>query len=270
MSTPQVWDLYAIKYAEMAERTRRDNLLNHDPHDTSPMPMDYFVWAAVAQADGRTVVIDTGFDKPEGDRRGRTVIRSVSEALAMGGIDAARVEDVVVTHMHYDHIGGHAEFPAAKFHMQESEMHFCTGKHMCSPFLNRSFTADHIAAMVRNVFAGRVAYYDGSAEIAPGIVVHHVGGHAMGLQVVHVLTQRGWVVVASDATHYYANMETGVPFTTAFHLGDMILAFDRLRQLAGGDESRIVPGHDPLVLARYPAPDSRLQGVVARLDVAPK
>lgn len=267
MADPQVWDLYAVKYATMLERTRHDNFLNADPHDSAPMPMDYFVWAAVSPQ--RTIVIDTGFDAPEAMRRGRTLIRSVTEALAAAGIEAGRVEDVILTHLHYDHIGGFAEFPNARFHLQELEMSFATGPHMCSPFVNRSFTADHIAGMVHRVFEGRVKFYSGSGEVAPGIRIHHVGGHSMGLQVVHVLTKRGWVVVASDATHYYENMEKGLPFTTAFHIGDMVRAFDRLRDLAGGDESLIVPGHDPLVMDRYPAPDDRVAGIVARLDVAP-
>ena len=144
----------------------------------------------------QTIVIDTGFDDAEAGRRGR----SVTEGLATIGIEAGRVSDVIVTHLHYDHIGGHDQFPAAKFHLQEKEMQFATGPHMCSHVVNASFTPDHIADMVRNVFAGRVSFSDGTAEIAPGITVHHIGGHSMGLQFVRVLTKRGWVVVASETT----------------------------------------------------------------------
>ena len=55
------------------------------------------------------------------------------------------------------------------------------------------------------------------------------GGHSAGLQFVKVNTRRGMVVLASDVTHFYENMETGRPFTTAFHIGDMLDAFDTLR-----------------------------------------
>ncbi len=267
MTSPQVWDLYAIKYATMQERTRRDNFMVSDPHDDAPMPIDYFVWAAVSPE--QTIVIDTGFDAEEATSRGRTLQRSVTDGLAMVEIEAASVADVIVTHLHYDHIGGHAEFPAAQFHLQESEMQYATGPHMCTHTLNHSFTVGHITDMVRHVFEGRVTFYDGASEIAPGITVHHVGGHTMGLQFVRVLTRRGWVVVASDTTHFYENMERIAPFPIVYNVGDMVRGYAALRAQAD-TEAHIVPGHDPLVLDRYPAPDARLEGVVVRLDVAPK
>jgi hypothetical protein len=63
-------------------------------------------------------------------------------------------------------------------------------------------------------------------------------------------------------------METYRPFTTALHIGEMLDAFDTLRAHAASPEL-IVPGHDPLVMQRYPAPSPDLQGIVVRLDVAP-
>ena len=120
--------------------------------------------------------------------------------------------------------------------------------------------------MVRRVYAGRVRFHDGDAELAPGVSVHLIGGHTMGLQVVRVATRRGWVVVASDASHFYANMEEIRPFPIVYNLTDMVEGYDRLRALADSPE-HIIPGHDPLVLERYPAPsNSALQGIVARLD----
>jgi glyoxylase-like metal-dependent hydrolase (beta-lactamase superfamily II) len=76
------------------------------------------------------------------------------------------------------------------------------------------------------------------------------------------------VVLASDVSHFYENLATGRPFPTAFHVGEMLQGFDKLRALAP-DESHIVPGHDPLVMRRYPAPSAELEGVAVRLDVPP-
>ena len=53
----------------------------------------------------------------------------------------------------------------------------------------------------------------------------------------------GWVVIASDVTHYYENMESGRPFTAAFHIGDMLEAYDALRAHAASPH-HIIPGHD--------------------------
>ena len=100
------------------------------------------------------------------------------------------------------------------------------------------------------------------------MTVHAVGGHSAGLQFVRVKTRRGFVVLASDVTHFYENMASSRPFTTAFHIGEMLEGFDRLLALAP-DESHIVPGHDPLVMKLYPAPSRELEGIAVRLDVPP-
>jgi len=82
-----------------------------------------------------------------------------------------------------------------------------------------------------------------------------------------VWTRRGWVVVASDAAHYYANMEGPNPFPTVVDIGKMLDGYHRLRELADS-AAHIVPGHDPLVMTRYPAVPG-LEGKVVRLDEAP-
>jgi hypothetical protein len=90
----------------------------------------------------------------------------------------------------------------------------------------------------------------------------------MGLQVMRVWTRRGWVVLASDAAHFYANMEEGRPYPVVFNTAEMLEGFATLRRLASSAD-HIIPGHAPLVLARYPAPSADLQGIVARLDISP-
>lgn len=267
MSEDGIWEVYAVKYASVPERRRRENFIAPpDPHDGG-MPIDYFVWAVTNGT--RTFIIDTGFDAKEAAARGRSLLRSTAEGLAMIGVDAASVEDVVVTHLHYDHIGGHDQFPAARYHLQELEMQFATGRHMCSHALNHPFTVDHVTEMVRRVFEGRVRFVSGACELAPGVTLHLVGGHSMGLQVVRVRTRRGWVVLASDACHFYENMEAQAPFPIVYNLGDMVCGWEILHELATSP-AHIVPGHDPLVLARYPAVSRDLDGIAVRLDAAPK
>ena len=189
--------------------------------------MDYFVWAVVGA--GRTWVVDTGFDAAM-PRRGRRLVRSVTEALATIDIDAATVTDVIITHLHYDHIGGHAQFPAARFHVQDREMAFATGRHMTRPALSHAFTPDHMADLVLLVHGGRVVFHDGDDELAPGLSLHHVGGHTDGLQVVRVRTEIGWLVLASDAAHYYENMDAGRPFPIVFDVGAMLEGFATVRR----------------------------------------
>lgn len=256
-----LYQVYAVKYAERDAR-RGEHFLGGDPHD-APMPMDYFVWAIIG--DDSTWVVDTGFGPLDAERRGRRLVRTVGDALATVGVDAASVSDVVVTHLHYDHIGGHDEFPNARFHLQDREMAFATGRHMTHRALRNAFTAEHIAEMVVLVHSDRVVFHDGDDVLAPGLSVHHVGGHTDGLQVVRVATRAGWLVLASDAAHYFENVETARPFPIAFDVGAMLEAFATVRRLAGRDEL-IVPGHDPLVFDRFEPAGVGLESIAARLD----
>jgi glyoxylase-like metal-dependent hydrolase (beta-lactamase superfamily II) len=258
------YEVHAIRYATREAR-RRDHFIGGDPHD-APMPMDYFVWAAVGAE--RSFVVDTGFTAETAAARGRTFLRCPVESLRLVGLDPAAVQDVILTHLHYDHVGNFHKFPAARFHLQEPEMHYATGRYMRFPRLAHSFEAEDVCGMVRLNFAGRVRFHDGPAELAPGVTLHRVGGHSAGLQCVRVNTRRGPVVLASDVSHFYENMETGRPFTTAFHVGEMLEGFETLAELAPSPQ-HIVPGHDPEVMRRYPAASRELEGVAVRLDAEP-
>ena len=134
--------------------------------------------------------------------------------------------------------------------------------------LAKSFEPDDVCGIVRLNFDGRVVYHNGPADVLPGISIVPTGGHSAGLQFVKVNTRRGVVVLASDVTHFYENMETYRPFTTALHIGEMLDAFDTLRAHAASPEHDRA-GARPAGDARYPAPAKELEGLVVRLDVAP-
>jgi glyoxylase-like metal-dependent hydrolase (beta-lactamase superfamily II) len=262
--TPELpeYELFAIRYATRPG-TRGEHFLGGDPHD-APMPLDYFVWVAVSAE--RAILIDTGFIASEAPRRDISHLCTPVEGLGVLGIKPDDVRDVIITHMHYDHAGGCGAFSNARFHLQEDEMSYATGKHMCLPRLNRSYPVENVIRMVRLVFAGRVSFHPHFANPLPGITLHRIGGHTPGMQCVRVHTKRGWVVVASDVSHFYENFEARRPFGSPLNLGEMLLGFEKLRELAGSTDL-IVPGHDPLVMARYAAHDT--QGLVVRLHEPP-
>jgi len=216
--TPPAYEIYAVKYAHH-ERTASQNFLGGDPHD-GPMPLDYFVW--LVRGDGREFVVDTGFNAAAAARRQRRLLRPVDEALALLGVDTQHVREVVITHLHYDHVGNFDLFPRATFHLQDLEMQYATGRCMCHEALRHAFDVEDVVGMVRNVYAGRVRFHSGDAQLAPGISVHLIGGHTMGLQAVRVATRRGFVVLASDASHFYANMGEARPFPIVYNVADMM------------------------------------------------
>lgn len=257
----EVYEVLAIRYGHLA-RNAADNFIGGDPHD-QPMPLDYFVW--VIRNENRTVVVDTGFSADSGARRKRQLIRPVVEGLEAAGVDRAAVKDVIITHMHYDHAGNNDLFENACFHLQDSEMNFATGRCMCHPAANHPYDVEHVVGLVERVYAGSVKFHDGDEQVFPGISLHHVGGHARGLQCVRVETERGPVVLASDATHHYRHMEEQRVFPSCDSVSDTLEGYNRLRSL-GGSREFIIPGHDPEVLRCYPALSADTEGWIARLD----
>jgi hypothetical protein len=148
----QEYELFAIRYATREAR-RSEHFIGGDPHD-GPMPMDYFMW--LARGGGRTFVIDTGFNAEVASRRKRTFLRCPVETLGAFGIDAAAVEDVILTHLHYDHVGNFDRFPNARFHLQERELAYATGRFMRYPRLSHSFEVEDVCGIVRLNYARRV------------------------------------------------------------------------------------------------------------------
>lgn len=260
-----MYQLHAIKYGELRNRNRGEVFLGGDPHD-APIDMDYFLWVAIGPEGA--VVIDTGFEEKTGTRRGRRYLRSPTEPLRALGVDPAAVKDVILTHMHYDHAGNLDLFPNARFHIQDAEMAFVTGRQMTHAPQRVGFEVEEVIGMLRRIYAERAVFHDGRGRVAPGIEVQRVGGHTRGLQFVTVETARGRVVVASDAAHYYESFEQKRVFLLVDSVSDMLEGFRALQETAERPEL-IVPGHDPEVMRRYPASLPELEGVAVRLDVDP-
>jgi len=258
-------EVFAIRYGHHARRSPT-NYIDGDPHDIL-QPLDFYVWAIVGPHG--TIVVDTGFDEAMGRKRSREMIKPVQEGLAALGIAPQQVERVIISHLHYDHCGNHDLFSNARYHLQDREMAYATGRCMCHQVMRMPFEADDIVAMVRKVYSGRAVFHDGEDEIVPGVTVHHIGGHSKGLQSVRVKTRRGHVVLAADATHLYAHIDGGRVFPIVYNVAEVVEGYDTLKKLASSPH-HVVPGHDPLVLARYPAAKPGLEGWIARLDAEPK
>lgn len=261
-----VHEIYALKYAERIARQRGDSFLFDDDH-AAPHPMDYFLW--VIRSADRLMIVDTGYDAAEGARRGRPILHDPVACLADFGIAAEAVETVILTHLHYDHAGALERFPNATFHLQAAEMAYATGPCMCHGALRLPFTAEHVCEMVRKVYSGRVVFHHGDAAIAPGIEIAAIGGHSRGLQAVRVKTQVGWMLLASDASHYYENYLAAKLFPIVVDAEAMLAGFARLPRLVSAP-GLVIPGHDPLVRRLYPRVAGDTSGAaIHRLDVGP-
>lgn len=242
--------MFAVQYATRTA-LRSNHFHYSDDCGGEPHPTAYFVWLALSQTE--TVLIDAGLaPDTAGAMPGLDYIGSPLEIIGDLGIAPGDIDLCVLTHLHYDHTGVVAGLPRARYVVQQRELDYWNGAWATrigqEEWLHSRPDIDHVTA------SNRLDLVDGDSELLPGLSVHSVGGHTAGMQVVRVRTARGNVVLASDASHFYENIESDSPFAILHHLPDMFGAFDRIKELADGP-GHIVPGHDPLVAERFPAVD---------------
>src|SRR6266705_5248410 len=184
------------------------------------------------------------------ERRGiRNYVRP-SLMVERMGVKLADIPIALISHLHYDHWAGHRLFPASEFWIQKDEVAFWTGRFGRYEAFSQSQNVGALANLVPLNYAQRLRIVEGEVEVLPGLRVHRVGGHTAGLQIVSVETARGRVVLTSDASHFYHNVETRQPVQIITNLPEMVAAFETIHTLAGAGKL-IVAGHDPQVSERF-------------------
>lgn len=263
-ASDSTYEVLALRYGTRQTRASEVFLNFHTYGEPDrPLTMDYFFW--VARNATRTVVIDAGFSEAGGAARGRTQLSSTADALHSAQVDPAGVGQVVVTHAHYDHIGGLPAMPAAEVIMSRAELGFWTSPMAGRQQFAHSVEPGEIAYLAELQKAGRLTPVSGTVPVAPGIEFVEVGGHTPGQAVVVVATAAGQVVLAADAVHYYEELERDRPFCVVSDVPAMYAAFDLIREMESDPGTRVAAGHDPLVRERF-TPRGQQPGDVIRLS----
>lgn len=209
------------------------------------------IWL-VKRADGRNVLVDAGFYRDRFVTQWKPAdFRKPSEAIAAIGLRPEDITDIVVSHVHWDHLDGADLFPNARIWIQRDEYahHVDESGRVLDPAID-SVDAAMLARLRR---AGRVELVDGDArELLPGLTVYTGGRHTHASQYVGVRTERGTIVIASDNVYLYENLARRAPIAQTLDSASNLRAQERMVRLAGGAD-RIVPGHDAQVFTRFAA-----------------
>lgn len=241
-----------VRYGTRRAR-RSEVFLNYSLYGEpdGPIQMDYFFW--ILRNAAATVVVDTGFSYDGGVRaRGRTMLAEPGEVLGLLGVPTEAPTLVVLTHAHYDHIGNLNLFEGCDITLARAEYEFWTDGHGRREQFAHSVEPGEIDVLRRADAGGRLRLVDGRTNLLPGIELIPVGGHTPGQLMVLVQTADGPVLLASDAIHYYEELDLDRPFTIVSDLPGMYDAFDLVRNMIDrGEVQHLVAGHDPATMRRF-------------------
>lgn len=249
VATP-TYDVYAIRYGTVPNFPLSGLIAGEDTSRRIGIAMT--VWL-LKGSDGRKVLVDAGFYHPKFVQRWKPVdFVPPSEAVARAGVNASDVSDVIISHIHWDHLDGIDLFPNARVWMQREEFEHHTDS--TGAVKDRAIDAADAKIVAQIAREGRLRLIDGDAkEIIPGITVYTGGKHTYASEFAGVHTTFGTVVVASDNVYLYENLDRHVPIAQTLDAASNLRAQDRMKTIAS-DPRFIVPGHDPEVFVRFPTP----------------
>lgn len=242
-----MYEVYALKYGER-HTTACQFFYREASHE--PLTLHFFVWLILGGP--HPVLVDAGCRDADAATRGLQGYVSPAAMIERVGVKAADVPVVLVSHLHWDHWAGHGLFPGAEFWVQQDEVAFWTGPVARYAVYQQLINVPALGELATLNYGGRIRLVEGDREVLPGLRVHRVGGHTAGLQIVSVETRRGPVVLTSDASHFYRNVERRQPTQIITNLPEMLAAFDTIEALAGSSRL-VVAGHDPEVATRFTA-----------------
>ena len=241
------WQVYAIRYATIPGFPVHELVAGADTLRTLDIAMMFWL---LQGPDRRCVLVDAGFYRQKFlDSWKPAEYRRPSEALQGFGVPADSVTDVIISHVHWDHLDGADLFPNARIWIQREEYEYYVGTDG-APLHAAIDTVD--AAMLAQLNrAGRVQLVEGDGrEILPGLTVYTGGKHTFASQYVGVRTSKGTAVLASDNCYLYENLTRHRPIAQTLDSTSNLAAQDRMRRIASA-QRLIVPGHDPAVFTRF-------------------
>jgi len=246
-----VYEVYAIEYAAANRRAAlKDVAVGATTGDSTTF--SYYVWFLKGD-NGRCVLVDTGFLL---DSAGASKFMARYErpdiALQRIHVNPGEVTDLIITHPHYDHIGGITLFKNATVWMQRRDYEYFVGGAWQPGAKAQGLDKGDVLATVQANLDGRLRLVAGdSVEILPGIRAFTGSKHAYESQDLLIDTGAEKVLLASDDAWFYYNLEKGLSVPLTFDQGAYIRQMRKMKALVS-DPELVIPGHDELVLAKFP------------------
>jgi glyoxylase-like metal-dependent hydrolase (beta-lactamase superfamily II) len=246
--TDSEYEVLALRYAFRDDGAASNTYYAHQLYREADHSIASAYFIFVVRNGSRTVLVDCGYSPQRARERGRTLTALPEELLAEVGIAPQDVDHVVLTHMHWDHVGNTGLFPNATFSIARREYESATGPYGRRTCIGMALGDEELEAVKNLELAGRLFQVpDATFELFPGIRLLLTPGHTPGQLVTEVTTATGSVILASDALHLYTEMTLDRPFWAFTDLEGMYRTYELLRSFAARPNTVVVPGHDPTV-----------------------
>jgi glyoxylase-like metal-dependent hydrolase (beta-lactamase superfamily II) len=248
------YEIFAVRYGGLPAFPLRGLIPDAPEGETLDIALAFWF----IRSPERRVLFDSGFFREAWlDRFDVTAYVRPDSALARAGIDPGSVTDLVISHAHWDHMGGIELFPNATLWIQDEEYRYYTGPAWREGGRAGGIDADDIRHLLDRNLAGSVRTIEGATaaggvEFLPGLVAHTGARHTFASQYLEVRGSPTYVL-ASDNAYLYRNLREirpGATFLTSDREANRA-AVVRMLELAG-DTLHVVPGHDALQFERFP------------------
>ncbi|MCX5909493.1 MAG: N-acyl homoserine lactonase family protein [Deltaproteobacteria bacterium] len=243
-----VYEIYALKYAGPFPRPAPIVRWLQDMDQTAMV--NYYIFAILGGSD--PVIVDCGCAPKLAQEKKLAGYVNPVEVLRRININAEKVKQVVVTHIHFDHTSGIELFSQAAVYIQEKEYNFWIKDPMAQrrPFL---LTSDPVGNQYLRELEGteRLRLVRGDKKILPGIKLLLTPGHTVGLQAVAVNTAKGTAILGSDLAHTFFSYETDIPSAFITDLISWVKSYDKVRARVSSP-NLLFPGHDVKMADQFP------------------
>ncbi len=261
------YEIYGVRFAGYHGFPVSDLVLGADT--TRRTDLAFIVWvlkptgSAGAATGSHVVLFDAGFYRDQFLAQWKPVdFVKPSAAIEKAGVHPEDVTNVIISHIHWDHVDGADLFPRARVWLQRAEYEHYVGPD--GKPLARGIDTVDAAMLARLQRQGRIGLIDGDAKtVVPGVIAYTGGRHTYASEYITVETPHGTVVLASDNVYMYENLEQHVPIAATFTPADSTSnrqAQDRMHQMVSNPRF-IIPGHDPTIFVRFPTPGNGVAAI---------
>ena len=250
------YDVWAVRYGTLPQFKVSGLISGADTSRRLDIAM--MVW--LIRGNGRNVLLDAGFYRqPFMDRYKPTDYMTPAAAVARAGVQPDQVTDLIISHIHWDHLDGIDLFPKARVWLQKDEFNYYLDSSGTAK--NRTIDATDAKLLAQVAREGRLQLVDGDGvEIIPGISVYIGGKHTYQSQFAAVQSNVGTIVLASDNMYLYENLAKHQPIAQTLDAASNLRTQERMAAMASNPRL-LVPGHDPEVFVRFPTPGNGIAAI---------